>query len=87
MSKDRGNVVPLTLHSASQAKLLARNILESEKNDTLVTFISIEFDKEEGPVITHNTTTIERLLYAAEMLRQYALDGVSAAPPPRPGRA
>ena len=79
---DDDNVTPLTLGSASQARMAARKNLK-EEDETLETFIAIEFYTDDQPTITHNTASIERLLYAAEVLRQYALGGVSSTPEPR----
>ncbi len=80
MSEDNGNVTPITMRCASQAKLAWKNKLEIEGGEKLETFVAIEFFSDDSPVITHNTASIERLLYAAEVIRQYALGAVSSTP-------
>lgn len=70
---DSDNVTPLTLNAASQARLLGREHVE-ENSEDLETYVQIEFFKDSRvPEITHNTASTERLLFAAEVIRQYAL--------------
>lgn len=70
MSDDK--VVPLHLSTAAQARMEAQRHMDIA-DDGLETFLSIEFFKGKPPEITHNTASTERLLYAAEVIRQYAL--------------
>jgi len=66
------NVTPISLDHANQAKMIASKHLE-EAPDGLETFVSIELFKDKAPQITHNTASLERLLFVAKILEQYAL--------------
>lgn len=73
------NVTPISLNSASQARLVASQHLD-EAPEGLETYVSIELYNDRAPQITHNTASLERLLFVAKILEQYALGHIGHEP-------
>jgi hypothetical protein len=49
-------------------------------SENLETFVSIELFGDKTPQITHSKASVERLLFAAKILEQYALGAIGSEP-------